>query len=255
MGFLKRIKNSNCFIFFFFSTVIFYQAHSNIPKSCVDIIRDLNKRAKDSYITPIAQMEIKLLFSKEKDSSFFAQKLFEIVLRERLHSVSDGIKKKLNNLIRKKIKLSNEPGISFYKLEADTIYIHNDFPKVEPNYIYYASLIHEIEHAIQYYVLQEKFPTLNTSELDTVALRTQQEIGAMFLEYDYIRLVPENEKRKALEEVRKNLSPQNSDTDKKYFETLLSGNYAKPIEYIKANQRKGRYSVESIEKFFESFGL
>lgn len=255
MGLLKRIKNPNSFIFFLFSFIISFQAFSNIPKSCVDIIRDLNKKAKHSYISPMAQIEINHLFSKQKDSSFFAQKLFEIVLRERVHGVSDGIKKKLNALLRTKIKRSNEPGISFYKLEADTVYIHNDFPNIEPNYIYYASLIHEIEHAIQYYVLREKFPALNTSELDTVALRTQQEIGAMFLEYDYIRLVPENEKRKALEEVRKNLSSQNSDADKKYFETLLSHSYAKPIEYIKANQRKGRYSVESIEKFFESFGL
>ncbi len=242
-------------IIFFFFLSISHISHSNIPKSCLDTIRDQNKKAKDSYISLIAQLEVQMLFSKEKDSSILAEKLFEIVLRERLQSVSEEVKKKIDTLFKKRIKSSNEIGVTYYKPEIDTIYIHNDFPKIQPNYIYFASLIHEVEHALQHYILGEKFPKLDLNELDTVALRTQQEIGAMFLEYDFIRLVPEGEKKKALEEARKNFSPQTTEADKKYFETLLSSSYSKPIDYIRANQKNGRYSVESIEKFFESFGF
>ena len=251
--------NSNIQIYYGFCRAIFFAfllisnfGFSNIPKSCIDTIRDFNKRAKDSYIGLIAQIEIQKLFLEQKNSHLCAKKLFDIVLQERLKDLSPKIKNKISHLLKKRVVL-NKAEVTYYNQESDTIYLHNDFPEVEPNYIYYASFIHEIEHALQNYLIQEKFPKVTSDQIDTVGLRTQQEIGAMLLEYDYIRNVPENEKKKALIEAEKNTTALISEADKKYFQTLLSGSYLKPIDYIKANQREGRYSVESIEKFFESF--
>ena len=241
-------------LFILFSTFLFDYSFSNIPKLCIDIVRDLNKKAKESYIHLLTFLEIEKIFNENTSASHRAQKLFDLVLRDRITTLSPEIKNKIKQLLKKRVLSNKDTSVTFYNQETDTIHLKNDFPEIEPSYIYYASFIHEVEHALQNYLLHEKFPTLNTNESDTTALRTQQEIGAMFLEYDYIRLIPANEKKKALEEAKKNTTSLTSDSDKKYFETLLAGTYSKPIEYIKANQKNGRYSVESIERFFESFG-
>lgn len=232
----------------------FHYSFCNIPKICIDFVRDLNKRAKQSYIRFFTQIEIEKIFNDNTASSFRAQKLFELVLRERLNDLSNEIKNKTKQLLKKRVLSNKETGVTFYNQETDTIHLKNDFPEIEPSYIYYASFLHEIEHALQNYLLHEKLPKVKADEIDTVGLRTQQEIGAMLLEYDYIRQVPESERKKAYEEAQKNMSQETSEAEKKYFKTLLLGNYSKPIEYIKANQKEGRYSVESIENFFESFG-
>jgi hypothetical protein len=241
-------------LFILFSTFLFDYSFSNIPKLCIDIVRDLNKKAKESYIHLLTFIEIEKIFNENTSASHRAQKLFDLVLRDRITTLSPEIKNKIKQLLKKRVLSNKDTSVTFYNQETDTIHLKNDFPEIEPNYIYYASFIHEVEHALQNYLLHEKVPKLKAEAVDTVGLRTQQEIGAMLLEYDYIRMVPESERKKAFEEAQKNMSQDISESEKKYFKTLLLGTYSKPIDYIKAHQREGRYSVESIEKFFESFG-
>lgn len=255
MSFLQRFKKADfCKLLLLLLMNGETLCFANTAKSCIEAIRDLNRKAQQSYITFNGILEIQKLFKDQKNPSIIAKKLFEIVLRERTLNLSPEIQNKLSTLLKKKIIKSKEISVTYYNQESDEIYLYNDFPKIEPNYIYYASFIHEVEHALQNYLLQEKFPNIKLEELDTVGLRTQQEIGAMLLEFDFIRYIPETERKKALEEAQRNGGPFISEVDKTYFRNLLSGNYARPIDYIRAHQISGRYSVESIEKFFESFG-
>lgn len=210
---------------------------------------------KNDFLTHEDRVEINEIFDRDSLSNKEKARLaFETFLEARLRKVdptlSFEIRKAYKELV---IKHTSGPLKAHYDLKTGKVIA--EIPEFyADSLVSYAIIAHELEHKLQNLRIDSEglshFKLAFQKFVYKVDERFLKESGAMRAEWIYISSTPESVRVKIAQEILKNPNIENS--EKSIILIMLLGADEKIDDYLALQHAVGRYSKESIKKYFRA---
>jgi len=244
-----------------------YAQLSDKDAYCIRVFQKINQEIRWGYVRPQTRERVIQYFYDQKiPAQDRAKKIFAAVVSDRIKLLPKKEAKAVQKFLLKNVYLdyqeSGSPAFAgfFNESPPNKKEIVLSLPvDLRDTIIEYTMLTHELEHYIQSLAIARKPITRHksTAELIThfVDFTYEKEVGAMLSEFEYLNVIPQEERKKLVQSVTAHPELFEPDTQELIINLLDHGSTT-PMEHVEFQHQKGRYDRDSlIRNNYDSFWL
>lgn len=197
---------------------------------------------------------------------------FDHYLKLRLADSMPSEKKKVMDLINNRTQVNDLPEFSSSEglntnAELEGAFIQGHQPMLEvtinakelvPSWVFYAVMVHEIEHYLQSIRILKALPELppmySWQQISYTFATDQRrksfifylEVGAMLAEHRFLKMIDPKEIPGILKKLEKLGSNAKGDPHSGFEARIIKNSYMSDVQYLKSEWKLGRYSLDSL---------
>lgn len=230
---------------------------SNKSSYCVGVFQKINDEIRFGYVSPKTRERVtQYLNDKKVPAKDRAKKIFYEVISDRIKLLPKKEGQIVKNFLLDHVVLDHQESgspvfagffdESHYGKKEIIISIPID---LSDTIIEYTLLTHELEHYIQSLAISHSPMGIDKSSIESVThfvdFKYEKEVGAMLSEFEYLNVIPPENRNQLAQSIKENPSLFDEDTTQ-FLQSILNFHGTTPMEYVKKQHAIGRYDRESI---------